>query len=159
MDPLWISVGVTAFLAVITSYYAIETRKIRKTALCPRFSLQAGLYTMRGMFHVLYLRNTGPVARDVNITIRGNRMTVRKEEPEDIYIPSLNTGEAISIMADPYLQQIIEQKGVVAVSINCKDASNEKHVETLPSIDFAELAKSKRKFARITIPTETSYLV
>ena len=159
MDPLWVSVGVTALLAGITSFYAMETRKIRKTALCPIFSLQAGSYTMNGKFHALYLRNTGPVARDININIRKDRMTDGKEGTEDIYIPSLNTGEAISLMEDQYLQQIIEKESIVTVSINCKDASNEKHAETLLSIDFEELAKNKSKFARVTTPTESSYLV
>ena len=135
MDPLWVTVGVTVVLVCITGYYAYETRRIRHETLRPRLSLHTGIYTDDGGVHALKLRNTGPVARNLNleIVIEWNKGTHDKEKT-DLFVPSLNTGEEIYL--PPKLDRVKAGKGSMTVSLTYKDASNKEINETLPPIEF-----------------------
>jgi hypothetical protein len=101
MDPLWVSVGanvvlacVTVVLVCVTGYYAWQTKRIREETLRPHLSLHTGIYDDGGGVHALKLRNTGPVARNLEVVIEWNKRTLDKEKI-DLFIPSLNTGEEI----------------------------------------------------------------
>jgi len=149
MDPLWVSIGVTVILAVITAYYAYETRRIRRQTLLPRLSLHTGIYTEDGGVHALKLRNTGPVARNLEVVIEWNNGTPDKEKT-GLFIPSLNTGEEIYL--PPKLDQVKAGKGSVTVSLTFRDASNRESKETLPSIDFAQLASKESEISQVSNP-------
>ena len=149
MDPLWVSVSVTIILAGITAYYAYETRRIRQETLRPRLSLHTGIYTDEGGVHALKLRNTGPVARNLDVIIECSEGTHEKKKT-CLSIPSLNTGEEVYLTLK--LGQIKASKGSVTVSITFRDASNREIKETLPTIDFAELATKEIEISQISNP-------
>ena len=135
MNPLWVTVGVTVVLVCITGYYAYETRRIRQETLRPRLSLHTGIYTDDGGVHALKLRNTGPVARNLEVVIEWNKET-RDKEKTDLFVPSLNTGEEIDFPLK--IDQIKAGKGSVIVSLAFRDASNKEIKEILPPIDFGK---------------------
>jgi len=141
MEPLWISVIMTGVLAAITGYYAYETRRIRQETLRPNLSLRTGMYTMGGGIHELALRNTGSVARDIDIDIKRGRKGC-PTEIEALFAPSLDTSQEVTLITD--LESIRQQKGFVNISLSFKDASNRRLTETL-SIDFADLTERGRE--------------
>jgi hypothetical protein len=149
MDLSWFSIAVTIVFAAITGYYSYETRKMRQEALRPNLSLRTGMYTMGGI-HELVLRNTGAVAKDVDIDIekgvKGGPTT-----KEALFVPSFDRSQEVSLITD--LDSIRREDGFVNVSLSFKDASNMKLTETL-SIDFADLTKRGRKIAFQTTPKD-----
>ena len=149
MDPQWVNVLILAVLAVITLYYALETRRMRRQTLLPRLSLHTGIYDEEGGVHALKLRNTGPVARNLEVIIEWNKGTPGKEKTV-LFIPSLNTGEEIYLPLK--LDQVKAGKGSVTVSLTFRDASNRKSKETLPPIDFAQLASKESEISQVSNP-------
>jgi len=149
MDPLWVSAGITFVLAGITFYYAYETMQIRRQTLLPRLSLHTGIYTDDGGVHAIKLRNTGPVARNLEVVIQWNEGTSCKEKIS-LFIPSLNTGEEVYLPLK--LDQVKAGKGSVTVSFTLRDASNREIKDTLPPIDFAQLASKQSEISQVANP-------
>jgi len=150
MDLSWFSIAVTIVFAAVTGYYAYETRRIREETLRPKLSLRTGMYTYGGGFDELVLRNTGAVARDIDIDIEKG-VTGGPTTKEALFVPSLDTSQEVSLITD--LDSIRRQDGFVNVSLSFKDASNKKLTETL-SIDFADLTKRGRKITFQTTPKD-----
>jgi len=148
MDPLWVSVGITFVLVGITSYYAYETMQIRRQTLLPRLSLHTGIYTMDGGVHAIKLRNTGPVARNLEVVIQWDEGTSCKKISR--FIPSLNTGEEVHLPLK--LDQVKAGKGSVTVTFTLRDASNREIKGTLPPIDFAQLALKESEISQVSNP-------
>jgi len=148
MDLSWFSIAVTIIFAAITGYYSYETRMMRQEAMRPNLSLRTGMYTYGGGADELVLRNTGAVAKDVDIDIEkgGEGEPATKEA---LFVPALDKLQEVSLLTD--LDSIRRRNGFVNVSINFKDASNRKLTERL-SIDFADLAKRGRKITFQTTP-------
>ncbi len=92
LDPLWVSVFVTAILVIITAYYAREMKKMRIESIKPNFSLRTGLYTIGGGIHALYLINRGGVAREVKIDVKENNAVKKR-----YFVPSLSLGEEVNL--------------------------------------------------------------
>jgi hypothetical protein len=148
MDLSWFSIAVTIVFAVVTGYYAYETRRIREETLRPKLSLRTGMYTYGGGFDELILRNTGAVARDIDIDIERG-MEGGPTQKEALFVPSLDTSQEVSLITD--LDSIRRYNGFVNVYLSFKDASNRKLTETL-SIDFADVARRGRKITFQTTP-------
>jgi hypothetical protein len=150
MNLSWFYIIVTIVFAAVTGYYAYETRRIRQETLRPNLSLRTGMYTLGGGIHELILRNTGSVAKDVDIDIekgvKGGPTT-----KEALFVPSLDKSQEVSLITD--LDSIRRQDGFVNVSLSFKDASNRKLTETL-SIDFADLTKRGKKITFQTTPKD-----
>jgi hypothetical protein len=150
MDLSWFSIVVTLVFAAVTGYYAYETRRIRQEAIRPNLSLRTGMYTYGGGADELVLRNTGAVAKDIDIDIekgvKGSPTT-----KEALFVPSLDKSQEVSLITD--LDSIRRQDGFVNVSLSFKDASNRKLTEIL-SIDFADLTKRGRKITFQTTPKD-----
>jgi hypothetical protein len=141
MNLSWFSIIVTLVFAAITGYYAYETRRMRQETLRPNLSLRTGMYAYGGGFDELVLRNTGAVARDIDIDIeRGIEGSPTKKEA--LFVPSLDKSQEVSLITD--LDSIRRYNGFVNVRLSFKDTSNRKLTETL-SIDFAALTKRGRK--------------
>ena len=138
LNPLWVSVFVTGVLVVITGLYLWETRKIRLESIRPNFSLRTGLYTIGGGMHELYLRNTGRVARDLEVDVK----TSTKED-KLFFVPSLDSGQEIRLDVD--FQQIKENNGFVNVELKFKDGYNRKIADSL-FVNFESLSKEGREF-------------
>lgn len=141
MDVSWFYIAVTIVFAAVTGYYAYETRKMREEAIRPNLSLRTGMYTMGGGADKLALRNTGAVARDIDIDIEKGvegGSTVK----EELFVPALDRLQEVSLITD--LDSIRRRNGFVNVTLSFKDASNRRLTETL-TIDFADLAKRGRK--------------
>jgi len=137
LDPLWVSVFVTGVLVVITGLYLWETRKIRLESIRPNFSLRTGLYTIGGGMHELYLRNTGRVARDLEVDVK----TSTKED-KLFFVPSLDSGQEIRLDVD--FQQIKENNGYVKIELKFKDGYNRECTDSL-SVNFEQLSKEGRE--------------
>jgi hypothetical protein len=150
MDLSWFYIVVTLVFAAITGYYSYETRRMRQETLRPNLSLRTGMYTLGGGIHELVLRNTGSVAKDVDIDVekgvKGGPTT-----KEALFVPSLDKSQEVSLITD--LDSIRRQDGFVNVSLSFKDASNRKLTETL-SIDFADLTERGRKITFQTTPKD-----
>jgi hypothetical protein len=155
-NPLWVSVFVTIVLVIITGYYAMETRKIRLESARPIFSLKTGSYTIRthrgygvythkrfdyiseeGEMHKLYLRNTGGVARDVDVDIETST-----NENKSFFVPSLDSGQEIDLRVN--FQQIKESNGFVKVKMKFKDGYNRNLIDEL-SVDLKQLSGGDRE--------------
>jgi hypothetical protein len=150
MDLSWFSIAVTILFAAITGYYAYETRKMRQEAIRPNLSLRTGMYTYGGGFDELVLRNTGAVAKDVDIDIERG-MEGGPTTKEALFVPSIDKSQEVSLITD--LDSIRQRNGFVNVHLSFKDASNRKLTETL-SIDFADLTKRGRKITFQTTPKD-----
>lgn len=157
-NPLWVSVFVTIVLVIITGYYARETRKIRLESARPIFSLKTGLYTVRihqgygvythnryrfddtskeGEMHKLYLRNTGGVARDVDVDVETST-----NENKLFFVPSLDSDQEIDLGVN--FQQIRESNGFVKVKMKFKDGYNRNLIDEL-SVDLKQLSEGERE--------------
>lgn len=150
MNLSWFYIIVTIVFAAVTGYYAYETRKMRQEAILPKLSLRTGMYTYGGGFDELILRNTGAVARDIDIDIERG-MKGGQTMKEALFVPSLDTSQEVSLITD--LDSIRRYNGFVSVRLSFKDASNRKLTETL-SIDFADVARRGRKIAFQTTPKD-----
>jgi len=150
MDLSWFSIVVTIIFAAITGYYSYETRLMRQEATRPKLSLGTGMYTYGGGADELILRNTGAVARDIDIDIEKG-MEGGPTVKEALFVPSLDTSQEVSLITD--LDSIRRDNGFVNVRLSFKDASNRKLTETL-SIDFADVAKRGRKITFQTTPRD-----
>jgi hypothetical protein len=150
MDLSWFSIAVTIIFAAITGYYAYETRKMRQEVTRPNLSLRTGMYTYGGGADELVLRNTGAVAKDVDIDIEKG-VEGGPTTKEALFVPALDKLQEVSLITD--LDSIKRQDGFVNVRLSFKDASNRKLTETL-SIDFADLAKRGRKITFQTTPKD-----
>jgi hypothetical protein len=148
MNLSWFYIIVTIVFAAVTGYYAYETRRIREETIRPKLSLRTGMYTYGGGFDELILRNTGAVARDIDIDIERG-MKGGSTMKEALFVPSLDTSQEVSLITD--LDSIRRYNGFVSVRLSFKDAANRKLNETL-SIDFAALAKRGRKITFQTTP-------
>jgi hypothetical protein len=148
MNLSWFYIIVTIVFAAVTGYYAYETRRIREESIRPKLSLRTGMYTYGGGFDELILRNTGAVARDIDIDIERG-MAGGPKMREALFVPSLDTSQEVSLITD--LDSIRRYNGFVNVRLSFKDAANRKLTETL-SIDFAALAKRGRKITFQTTP-------
>jgi hypothetical protein len=146
LDPLWISVFVTVVLVVITGYYARETRKIRLESIRPNFSLRTGLYIIEGGMHELYLRNTGGVARDVNVDIETST-----NENRSFFVPSLDSSQEIDLDVD--FQQIRENKGFVKVKLKFKDGYKRNLIDSL-FVNLRQLSEEKREITFQSSPRD-----
>lgn len=145
-DPLWVSVIVTVVLVGITAYYAGETRKIRVESIRPNFSLRTGLYLSDGGMHGLYLRNTGGVARDVNVDIETSN-----NESKSFFVPSLDSGQEIDLSVD--FQRIRENNGFIKVKLKFKDGYNRNLIGRL-SVDLKRLSEEKREITFQSSPRD-----
>jgi hypothetical protein len=141
---------VTIIFAAITGYYSYETRMMRQEATRPNLSLRTGMYTMGGGFDELVLRNTGAVAKDIDIDIEKG-VVGGPTQKEALFVPSLDKLQEVSLITD--LDSIRRHDGFVNVSLSFKDASHRRLTETL-SIDFADLAKRGRKITFQTTPKD-----
>jgi hypothetical protein len=150
MDLSWFSIAVTLVFAAVTGYYAYETRRIREETIRPKLSLRTGMYTYGGGVDELVLRNTGAVAKDIDIDIERG-MEGGPTMREALFVPSLDKSQEVSLITD--LDSIKRQDGFVNVSLSFKDASNRKLTEIL-SIDFAALTKRGRKITFQMTPKE-----
>jgi hypothetical protein len=150
MNLSWFSIVVTIIFAVVTGYYAYETRRIREETVRPKLSLRTGMYTYGGGFDELILTNTGAVARDIDIDIERG-MEGGPKIKEALFVPSLDASQEVSLITD--LDSIRRYNGFVNVRLNFKDASNRKLTEKL-SIDFAEVARRGRKITFQTAPKD-----
>jgi hypothetical protein len=150
MNLSWFSIIVTIVFAAVTGYYAYETRRIREETIRPKLSLRTGMYTYGGGFDELILRNTGAVARDIDIDIERG-MEGGPTTKEALFVPSLDTSQEVSLITD--LDSIRRYNGFVNVYLSFKDTSNRKLAETL-SIDFADVARRGRKITFQTTPKD-----
>jgi len=146
LDPLWVSVFVTVVLVVITGLYLWETRKIRLESIRPNFSLRTGLYTIGGGIHELYLKNTGGVARELEVDVKTST-----NEDKQYFVPSLDFDQEICLEVD--FQQIRENNGFVKVELKFKDGYNRKCADNL-SVNFEQLSKEGREITFQLSPRE-----
>jgi hypothetical protein len=148
MDLSWFYIAVTIVFAAITGYYSYETRRMREEATRPNLSLRAGMFTYGGGADELVLRNTGAVAKDIDIDIEKG-VEGESTTKEALFVPSLDKLQEVSLITD--LEAIRRHDGFVNIRLSFKDASNRKLTETL-SIDFADLTKRGRKITFQTTP-------
>ena len=146
LDPLWVSVFVTVVLVGITGYYVMETRKIRVGSVRPNFSLRTGSYPIGGGMHELYLRNTGGVARDVNVDIE-----TANNENELFFVPSLDYSQEINLQVN--FQQIRENNEFVKVKLKFKDGYCRNLSDSF-SVDLEQLSEEKREIIFQSSPME-----
>ena len=146
LDPLWVSVIVTVVLVGITGLYLWETRKIRLESIRPNFSLRTGLYLSDGGMHGLYLRNTGGVARDVNVDIETSN-----NESKSFFVPSLDSGQEIDLRID--FQRIQETNGFIEVKLKFKDGYRRNLKDHL-FVDLKQLSEEKREITFQSSPKD-----
>lgn len=145
-EPAWVSVFIALVLAIITAIYMLETRKMRIEAAKPRFSLRTGLYTIGGGMHELILRNSGGVARNVQINIISP-----KEQGKKLFSPSVDESQEIRLFHE--LEDIRNALGIVKIELEYVDAYNKKHKDTL-KIDYKQLKEENREITFQSPPIE-----
>jgi hypothetical protein len=138
----------TIILAVITTFYAIETRKMRIGAKAPMLSIQCDYApgeTDRP--RKLYLCNNGPVAQNITLNaevkISGGSTTRRQ------YLYSMAHGERTEIVDNFY--DIKDRGGEITVMMKYYDADM-KLYRTEIIVDFTQMTQDRT----ITVPQSAS---
>ena len=124
LDPLWVSVGVTAILVIINIIYAYELRKMRLESVKPIFSLRPSLI-IRDEPMELYLLNTGGVAKDVDIDT-----FINSEKKDSLFVASVPTNGEVDLKIG--LNKVMEKKGKIDVILSYKTSYDKKLNNTLP---------------------------
>lgn len=135
LDPIVLTgvVG-TAALAGLTGFYAVETRRIRRSTELPSFYLDVSMSTVAGDILHMDLVNTGQIVTDVRIDCTwpgGNKK---------FYAFSLSTHGHISLSDVPFLI-LAQNLDTLMLKIKCKDVRASKHTVKL-EMDFG-IAKSE----------------
>lgn len=86
--------------------------------------------------HLLFSRNNGGVARDLEVDVETNA------ENKKFFVPSLYSGQEINLDVD--FQKIRESKGSINVKLKFKDGYNRDLDDSL-SVDFQHLSKEGRQ--------------
>ena len=113
-----------------------EGRRISVEAQRPSFGLEPTLYTIGGAFHLLRLRNTGAVAKDLSIDVTDPQGTTKW------YAPSLSHDAYVLLETD--IDEASKQGGIIKVEVNYKDADGSPLKARL-EIDFGKITKEGRK--------------
>lgn len=145
LDPLWVSVGVTAILVIINIIYAYEMRKMRLESVKPIFSLRPSL-VIRDEPMELYLLNNGDVAKDVNIDT-----FVNAEKKDLFFVASVPTNGEVDL--DIGLKEIKEKEGKIDVILSYKNRYGKEKKEPL-SLDYKTLSENERKLKHNYTVTE-----
>jgi hypothetical protein len=146
----------TAVLAIITYYYAKETRLIRKTAQHPSFSLESTLHSLdnngdSSSSYKLSLTNNGLPANDIRVDCswgtRNHPLTTNDHclVTKKFYIMSLSAGSR-TILDDVAIVDIVNRGEYLVVSVTCKDGRGEIY-NTKLDIDFQSISSENRKIA------------
>ena len=146
----------TAVLAIITYYYAKETRLIRKTAQHPSFSLESTLHTLdtngeSASSYKLSFVNNGLPANDIRVDCswgRGNHHLTTNDHSfvtKKFYIMSLSAGSR-TILDDIAIEDIVNRGEYLLISVTCKDGRGEIY-NTKLDIDFQSISSENRKIA------------
>jgi hypothetical protein len=114
-----------------------EMRQARLDAVKPALSLQPEGFTFGGGFSVLYLVNSGGVAKDVKIDIE----VTNPDSKKVLFVPAINREHKVYLEVGGEVQ---DKGGLIKVNVNFKDSYNQSFTESL-SIDFSELKKEGRK--------------
>ena len=102
----WALVILTFGLLIVTAYYAYQTKKIREIAQKPIFSFEidrpCSKFTTTPTIDLtkpqpLYLKNYGPLARDIHIITTWNDEGSSESEKEDRFIIAMGTNQRIEI--------------------------------------------------------------
>ena len=116
-----------------------EMRQSRLDAVKPSLSLQPEGFTFGGGFSVLYLVNSGGVAKDVKIDIEMTNPDSKKV----LFVPAINREHKVYLHVGGEVQ---DKGGLIKVHVNFKDGYNQSFSESL-SIDFSELKKEGREIS------------
>jgi hypothetical protein len=117
-----------------------EMRQSRLDVVKPSFSLQPGDFTLDDTFSSLYLKNSGGVARKVQIDIEiGNT-----EEKHALFVPAIDRDNRVYLPIKD-IDSLSQLGSLVKVFMNFMDSSGQSLTETL-FIDFSELKKEGRQF-------------
>ena len=146
----------TAVLAIITYYYAKETRLIRKTAQHPSFSLESILHTLDTnrdsvSSYKLSLVNNGLPANDIRVDCswgrRNHPLTSNDYSftTKKFYIMSLSAGSR-TILDEVAIVDIVNRGEYLLVSVTCRDGRGEIY-NTKLEIDFQSISSENRKIA------------
>ncbi len=129
-------VALTAVYAFATLMVVKESERMRLDAVRPSLSLEPGLFLEGGGFVLLYLRNSGGVAKEVKVDIEISSPSEQKA----LFIPAINREHTVLLLN---VAKIQETGGFVKASVAYKDSYNQNLSETL-SINFSELKREGR---------------
>ena len=138
----------TIVLAVITVFYAIETRKMRIGAKAPMLSIQCGFApgeTERP--RILFLCNNGQVAQ--NITLNAEVMMSGGSVIRKQYLYTMANGERTEIVDNFY--EIKDHGGEIIVRMSYYDADMKIYRSEI-TVDFTQLTDDRT----ITVPVSAS---
>ena len=146
----WILAILTFVLVLVTTYYAWETRKIRKEAEKMREIANKPIFSLEisdsscsenpAVTASLYLINYGPFARDIHINVVSEfNQNVRNERER--YLIAMGTNQKIELLGD--YCEVKRQRGKIIVNITFCDVNLKFYNADKPlKIDFNENAEN-----------------
>ncbi len=143
-----VTAGATVVLAAITTFFLLETHKLRVDAKAPMLSIQCD-YTPGEMDvpRRLFLYNYGPVAQNITVNtdvqISGATTTLKK------FLYSMAEGERTEIVDNFY--DVKDKNGVIIVKMKYHDAYMKLYRSEI-IVDFNEMTPDRV----ITVPESAS---
>ncbi len=138
----------TIALVGVTTYYAIETRRIRRGAELPSFSLEASMVILSGQVIHMDLVNIGQPVTEVRVDCSW------ADGSKKLYVISLSTHGHTSL-SDVPIALLADNQGILTVEIDCKDMRGKKYTAPTLTMDFGIAKREGRELHYQDSPIES----